>query len=229
MFEHIFEMATLVALVKIVLLDILLGGDNALVIAMATKNLPDNLRKKGVLYGTIGAIAIRVVLVFFAVQLLTLPALKLIGGVLLMWVGVKLLSTGEDEHNMNASDKLWNAVKTILVADLIMSFDNVIAMAGATQGANEAHQLPLILFGLLLSVPIIMYGSGLIGKLIDKFPFIVLLGSMLLGWIGGSMMIHDVLLVEYVKGLPTYSTYISGAIGAGLVGLIGKLIYNKKG
>ena len=137
---------------QIIMIDILLGGDNAVVIAMACRNLPHEQRAKGIFWGTAGAIALRVVLITFAVMLLDLPFLKAAGGLLLLWIGVKLLIPEFDSHEkIEGSSKLLGAIKTIIVADFVMSFDNVIAIAGAAQQAHEAHQTLLIIFGLVVS------------------------------------------------------------------------------
>jgi YjbE family integral membrane protein len=182
-----------VAVGQIILIDILLGGDNAVVIALACRKLPDNLRRQGILWGTAGAIALRVILIFFALTLLAIPFLKIVGAVLLIWIGIKLLLPEDDDAhgNIQGSDKLWAAVKTVIVADLVMSVDNVIAIAGAAQGAGQAHQMPLVIFGLLVSIPIIVWGSQLVIKLMDRFPMIITAGGMLLGWIAGTMAVSD--------------------------------------
>lgn len=163
---------------QIIMIDILLGGDNAVVIAMACRNLPHEQRAKGIFWGTAGAIALRVVLITFAVMLLDLPFLKAAGGLLLLWIGVKLLIPEFDSHEkIEGSSKLLGAIKTIIVADFVMSFDNVIAIAGAAQQAHEAHQTLLIIFGLVVSVPFIVFGSQIILKLLDRFPIIIILAA----------------------------------------------------
>ena len=144
-----------IAVGQIIMIDILLGGDNAVVIALACRKLPPAQRTKGILWGTAGAIVLRVILIFFALQLLAIPFLKLVGAILLVWIGVKLLvPESEDEHaKIEGSDKLWGAVKTVIVADLVMSVDNVIAIAGAAETAGGDHTMPLVIFGLLVSIP----------------------------------------------------------------------------
>ncbi|MBI3101431.1 MAG: TerC family protein [Burkholderiales bacterium] len=221
-----------VAVGQIIMIDILLGGDNAVVIALACRKLPVHQRTKGILWGTAGAIALRVVLIFFALTLLAFPFLKLAGAALLMWIGVKLLAPDpEDEHgNIQASDKLLAAIKTIIVADLVMSIDNVIAIAGAAQGASNHHQMPLVVFGLLVSIPIIVWGSQLVIKLMDRFPVIITLGGMLLGWIAGTMAVSDPALVnpETLPWMPKITPvdealkYGAGVAGALLVLALGK-------
>jgi YjbE family integral membrane protein len=222
-----------VAVGQIVMIDILLGGDNAVVIALACRKLPPAQRTQGILWGTAGAILLRVVLIFFALTLLAIPFLKLAGALLLLWIGIKLLLPDHDEahSHISASDKVWSAVKTVIVADLVMSVDNVIAIAGAAQGAAAGHQMALVIFGLVVSIPIIVWGSQLVIKLMDRFPVIITLGGMLLGWIAGTMAVSDPALVHptdwtWVPKLPQtdITKYVAGIAGALLVLAIGKWI-----
>ena len=203
---------------QIIMIDILLGGDNAVVIALACRQLPAAQRMKGIVWGTAGAIVLRVILIAFALTLLQVPYLKLVGAILLLWIGIKLLIPhAEDEHgHIQASDKLWGAIKTVIVADLVMSIDNVIAIAGAAQGAGEQHQLALVIFGLLVSIPIIVGGSQLVLKLMDRFPHIITVGGMLLGWIAGTMAQTDPALVGVLPQGGSWS-YAFGSAGALLV------------
>ncbi|MDO8419829.1 MAG: TerC family protein [Rubrivivax sp.] len=217
-----------IAVGQIIMIDILLGGDNAVVIALACRKLPPNLRTKGILWGTAGAIVLRVVLIFFALTLLAIPYLKIVGAVLLLWIGVKLLAPDEgDGHgNIEASDRLWTAIKTIVVADLVMSVDNVIAIAGAAESAGGDHKMPLVIFGLLVSIPIIVWGSQLVIKLMDRFPMIITLGGMLLGWIAGTMAVTDPAVIGHVPTLPLDKpgalpeVLASVRYGAGLAGAL---------
>jgi YjbE family integral membrane protein len=211
---------------QIIMIDVLLGGDNAVVIALACRQLPANLRTKGILWGTAGAIVLRVILIAFALALLQVPYLKLVGAALLLWIGVKLLAPqDEEEHaSVKGSDKLWSAVKTVIVADLVMSIDNVIAIAGAANGAGSNHQLPLVIFGLLVSIPIIIWGSQLVLKVMDRFPFIITAGGMLLGWIAGTMAHSDPAVLEWLPQTKAWS-YGLGAAGALGVVVWGKLAY----
>jgi YjbE family integral membrane protein len=220
-----------VAVGQIIMIDILLGGDNAVVIALACRKLPAHQRTKGILWGTAGAIILRVILIFFALTLLAIPFLKLVGAILLVWIGMKLLAPEHDDAhgNISGSDKLWGAVKTVIIADLVMSVDNVIAIAGAAQGAGEGHQMPLVIFGLLVSIPIIVWGSQLVIKLMDKFPMIITLGGMLLGWIAGTMAMSDPALANtaawtWVPKVPQTDVvkYGAGIAGALLVLALGK-------
>jgi YjbE family integral membrane protein len=215
--------AFMVAVGQIILIDILLGGDNAVVIALACRGLPPAQRRMGIIYGTAGAIILRVVLIVFALQLLAIPYLKLVGGLLLVWIGVKLLLPQDDDDghgNIASSDKLWGAVKTVIIADLVMSVDNVLAIAGAAESAGT-HQVPLVIFGLLVSIPIIVAGSQIVLKLMDRFPIIITLGGMLLGWIAGQMIYTDPGLKPYLPDAKTWE-YITAAAGALLVLAIGK-------
>ncbi len=180
-----------VALGQIIIIDILLGGDNAVVIALACRKLPPHQRTKGIIWGTAGAIILRVILIAFAMTLLMVPFLKLVGALLLIWIGVKLLAPDDEAHgDIQGSDKLMAAIKTIIVADLVMSVDNVIAIAGAAQNAGE-HSFLLVVLGLLISIPIIVWGSTLVLKLMSRFPMIITAGGMLLGWIAGGMLVTD--------------------------------------
>ena len=216
-------------LFQIVMIDILLGGDNAVVIALACRKLEARQRVQGILWGTAGAIFLRVVLIFFALTLLGIPFLKLAGALLLLWIGIKLLIPEEDHHgNITASQSVWAAVKTILVADFVMSLDNVIAIAGAAQGTSDTHQMGYVIFVLLLSVPIIIWGSTLVLKLIDKFPLVITLGAALLGWIAGGMMVTDVVVIDRFGAVDTTVKYAAEIGGAILVVLIGKLIASRK-
>lgn len=210
---------------QIIMIDILLGGDNAVVIALACRQLPSHLRLRGILWGTAGAIVLRVMLIAFALTLLQVPYLKLVGAALLLWIGVKLLAPqDEDGHsNIQGSDKLWAAVKTVILADLVMSIDNVIAIAGAATGAGGTHQLPLVIFGLLVSIPIIIWGSQLVLKLMDRFPLIITVGGMLLGWIAGTMAHGDPAVRDWLPQTTAWN-YALGVAGACVVLLMGLLL-----
>ena len=194
------------AVVQIIVIDILLGGDNAVVIALACRNLPDRQRTRGIVFGTLGAIILRVVLIAFAVFLLDIPFLKFLGGLLLLWIGVKLMQPDHDDHQIDASDRLWAAVKTIIVADAVMSLDNVIAIAGAAEAADPRHRLTLVIFGLVVSIPLIVWGSTLVLKLLDRLPAVVLLGAGLLGWIAGGLIIDD----PFIDRWPALNTELVG-------------------
>jgi YjbE family integral membrane protein len=206
------------AVLQIVAIDIVLGGDNAVVIGLACRKLPDQQRKYGILWGMVGAIGLRVILIFFAVTLLTVPFLKIVGAALLLWIGVKLLlPEEEDAHNIQASVTLFAAIKTIIIADAVMSLDNVIAIAGAAGDSKG-----LIIFGLVLSVPIIVLGSQLVIKLMDRFPIVVVGGGALLGWIAGGMVVGDVAVNAWFKNAIPASQWVGPVVGAMLVVAMGK-------
>jgi YjbE family integral membrane protein len=213
-----------VAVGQIIMIDILLGGDNAVVIALACRRLPDHQRTKGILWGTAGAIVLRVVLIFFALTLLAIPFLKVVGALLLVWIGVKLLAPdhGDGHDGIQGSDKLWAAVKTVIVADLVMSVDNVIAIAGAAESAGGDHKMPLVIFGLLVSIPIIVWGSQLVIKLMDRFPSIITVGGMLLGWIAGTMLVTDPAFADpkILMNFPKLVASDAVRYGAGLAGAL---------
>ena len=211
-----------IAVGQIIMIDILLGGDNAVVIALACRKLPPAQRTQGILWGTVGAILLRVVLIFFALTLLSIPYLKLVGAILLVWIGVKLLAPGdEDGHgDVEGSDKLWAAVRTVIVADLVMSVDNVIAIAGAAESAGGDHKMPLVIFGLLVSIPIIVWGSQFVIKLMDRFPIVITIGGMLLGWIAGTMAVGDPAAKGFIPQAGPGEAIASVRYGAGLAGAL---------
>lgn len=174
------------ALISIIMLDILLGGDNAVVIAMVANKLPAGLRRKAILIGTGGAVVIRLVMTLIAVWLLTIPYLQVLGGLILLPIAVKLLLPAEHNEQINASDNLMGAIRTIIIADAAMGVDNVLAIAGASHGS-----FILVACGFLISIPIIVGGSTVIGRIMDRFPVVLYGGAGLLGWTAGSMIMHD--------------------------------------
>ena len=211
-------LASSVAILQIIWIDLLLSGDNAVVIALACRSLPPNLRKWGIILGAGVAILLRIVFAAVIVELLAVPFLKVVGGLLLLWIAVKLAKGEEaEEKNIAASDKLYKAVWTIAIADAVMSLDNVVAIAAASRG-----DIWLFGFGLALSIPLIMVGSQLIMKMIEKFPIIVWAGAGLLGWIAGEMIATDPVIADRF-GIEPHSTaiYIAAAIGAAVVVAIG--------
>ncbi|MBK9661783.1 MAG: TerC family protein [Nitrosomonas sp.] len=208
------------AVVQIILIDIVLGGDNAVVIALACRRLPEHQRKLGIFWGVFGAIALRIVLIFFALSLLAIPYLKIGGAILLIWIGIKLLQPeSEGEHEIDASTTLIGAIKTIIVADAVMSLDNVIAIAGAAK-----DDLSLVIFGLVISVPIIVWGSQLVMKIMDRYPITIAIGAGLLGWIAGDMVVTDVVTKEWVNMQAQYLHWVAPATAAVLVILVGKVM-----
>lgn len=227
-----FQSLNWMVVAQIILIDILLGGDNAIVIALACRHLPEHLRMRGILWGTAGAIGVRIVLIFFAVTLLTLPWVKTIGGLLLLWIGVKLLSEDDDAHGeVEGSEKLWSAIRTIMVADLVMSMDNVIAVASAAEQANADHKIALVAFGIAISIPIVVWGSSLVLKIMDRVPAVITGGAALLGYLGGAMISTDLALRDKLLqwlpmdalSMPEFGVRLSltGTAGALLVVALG--------
>jgi len=210
-----------VAVLQIIAIDIVLGGDNAIVIALACRRLPKDQRNRGIFWGVFGAIALRVVLISFALTLLTIPFLKIIGALLLVWIGIKLLQpeSKNSTHEIDASTTLLGAIKTIIIADIVMSLDNVIAIAGAAKDS-----VGLVIFGLIVSVPIIVWGSKLIMRLMDRFPIIIIVGAGLLGWIAGDMAITDVAISEWVSTNAIFLHWFSPVCGALIIVITGKLL-----
>lgn len=179
---------------EIIIINILLSGDNAVVIALACRNLPKKQRNLGIFYGVIGAVVLRVVLTFFAVKLLQLPYLQVIGAALLVWIGIKLIAEEDgDGDEIEASDRLMSAVKTVIVADLVMSLDNVIGVAGAAKGS-----LALLIFGLVISIPLVVLGAQIIMRIIERFPILVVAGGGLLGYIAGEIAVTDSAIKDWI-------------------------------
>jgi len=220
--------STWIALGMIMFTNIILSGDNAVVIAMASRNLPKELQKKAIFWGSAAAIILRVVLTLTAVTLLTLPYLKIIGAVLLVYIGVQLLAEGDEgEDGIEGSSNIFNAIKTILIADVVMSLDNVIAVVGVANKAPEEARITLILIGLALSIPLIIFGSTILLKIMDKFPFIVVLGAALLGLLAGEMVLTDPSLVSFFQSAPDILHWVLPALGVALVLIIGYALKNK--
>jgi YjbE family integral membrane protein len=217
-----------VAVLQIIAIDILLGGDNAVVIALACRKLPPAQRKLGIFWGVAGAIVLRLGMIFFALQLLAIPYLKIVGALLLFWIGIKLLQPEDDEAHdeISGATTLAGAIKTVIIADAVMSIDNVIAVAGASHG-----NMLLVVFGILVSIPIVVWGSQLVLKLMDRYPIVITAGGGLLGWIGGGMIPSDPALVEhapeFVAAIP-YPSKTVGLLGAILVVTVGLWLARRK-
>ena len=185
----------LLAMLQIIVIDILLAGDNAIVIGMAARNLPAHLQKKAIFWGTAGAIILRLVMAFLFVEALNnIPALRLVGGILLLWIGYKLVVDDDSEHNIEAKDNLRAAIMTIVIADGIMGIDNVIGVVGAASG-----NMTLVAVGMLITVPIIIYGSTLFVKVIERFPIILYVGGGILAWVGAARSVEDKLISHTVE------------------------------
>lgn len=212
-----------IALSQIILINIVLSGDNAVVIALACRALPKQQQKQAILFGSIGAIVLRIVLTFFAVYLLSLPYLKLIGAALLLWIGVGLLKGDDGEEHMEGHSNLAAAIKTIIVADIVMSLDNVIGVAAAAKG-----NVPLLVIGLVISIPLIIFGSTMLLKVMQRFPIIITAGAALLGWVAGEMAITDPAVKSLVAEQHFLHT-VAPIAGAILVVAIGKWLMNRGG
>lgn len=214
---EIFPPEFLSALAAIVVIDLVLAGDNAIVIALAARNVPKHLQKKAIAWGTIGAIVVRSSMTVVVVWLLKIPGLLLAGGLLLVWIAYKLLAQddGESGHEITPVDSFWGAMKTIIVADAVMGLDNVLAVAGAAQGS-----FLLVVLGLLISIPIVIWGSTLILKWVERFPFIIYLGAAVLAWTAAKMMLSEPLIKEWLEGnvviAPAlYALVMGGVLGGG--------------
>lgn len=213
----------IIGLAKIVLVNLVLSGDNAIVIALACRNLQPGTQKKAVFWGSFGAIGLRVVLTFIAVWLLQIPFVQLLGGLLLLWIAIKLLVGDEENDHINGGSSLREAIKTIIVADLVMSLDNVVAVAGAADG-----NILLILIGLAISIPLIIWGSQLLMKLMHKFPIIVTLGAALLGYTAGEMAMGDDIVGKHVEALWAGFDHVLPITLAVVVVVVGKLLAARK-
>lgn len=208
----------LLSLISIILLDIVLGGDNAVVIGMTSRQLPIEMRKKAIYIGTAGAIIIRVLMTFIAAYLLTIPYLQALGGFILLPIAFKLLKPQKDtSHSAAVSASFANAIKTIIIADAAMGIDNVLAIAGASHG-----NLLLVFIGLAISIPIVVWGSQLIARLMDRFTWLVTLGASLLAYTSSSMILHDKMIGSLLQHLP----FISYLLPVCFIGAI--ILYQKK-
>ena len=210
------------ALSQIILINIVLSGDNAVVIALACRSLPAHQQKKAIIFGSVGAIVLRLILTFFAVYLLSLPYLKLVGAALLLWIGVGLLKGDDDDEDIEGNSGLWAAVKTIVIADLVMSLVNGIGVAAAAKG-----NITLLVLGLVISIPLIIFGSTLILKLMTRFPVIITLGAGLLGWVAGEMCLTDPAIKGWFDQQPHLLHYVVPAVGAIAVIAVGKWLASR--
>ena len=208
-----------IGLLKIIWINIILSGDNAVVIALAARSLPPVQQKKAIAFGSGAAVVLRIVLTVVAAKLLELSFLQIIGGCLLLWIGLQLLTSGEeDEGASKGNGSMMTAIRTILIADLVMSLDNVIAVAAAAQG-----NMVLLILGLAISIPLVIFGSTLMIKLMERFPVIITLGAALIGWVGGETIVNDNLLHGYTMAHP-WLHYVAAAAGAVLVVGLGKFM-----
>ena len=212
-----------VALMQIIGVNIVLSGDNAVVIALAARSLPEKQQKAAIIWGSGGAVIMRIILTVVAVEMLKWPYLKLIGAVLLLWIAVKLLvPEDEGEGDINTSDNLMAAIKTILIADLVMSLDNVIGVAAAAKDS-----LLLLILGLGISIPLVVFGSTILLKLMDRFPIIITIGAGLLGWVSGEMAATDPIIKDWVNANMHWLHWVAPAIGAIFVIATGKWLASR--
>ena len=208
------------SVLQIVWIDLLLSGDNAVVIALAGRSLPEHQRRIGILLGAGTAVGLRIVFALVISYLLAVPFLRIIGGVLLFWIAVKLIKgEDEEEHAIGESETLWKAIRTIAIADAVMSLDNVVAIAAASKGHPE-----LFIFGLLLSIPLIVVGASLITNLIKRYPIVIWAGAALLGWIAGEMIVTDPFFAERLADVAGIAHYVAAAVGAVFVVALGYVL-----
>lgn len=200
------------ALLAIIIIDLVLAGDNAIVIGLAARNLPVEQRKKVILWGAFGAIAVRSLLTLVVVWLLEIPGLLLIGGLLLIWIAYKLLVEEKSHGDMKAGESLWAAIKTIIIADTVMGLDNVLAVAGAAHG-----NFTLVILGLLISVPIVIWGSTIILKWVERFPVIIYIGSGVLAWTASKMIVDEPFLKGLFEDNPILKWGLSAVIIIGVI------------
>jgi len=217
-----FDWTFVSALLSIILIDLVLAGDNAVVIALAVRNLPGKQKRWGIILGAGAAVLLRVVCTMFVAQMLMIPLLKFIGGALIAWIAVKLLTQGHEEEEVDQASNLRQAIKLIVIADIVMSLDNMLAVGGASKG-----NMFLLMFGLGLSVPLVVGTSTLLSVLMGKYPIIVVIGSAVLGKVAGEMMTTDALVQKWFT-IPPYVIYIAEATFAIGVVVVGKLIVKRK-
>jgi len=233
--EELATQAFWLGLAKIIGVNIVLSGDNAVVIALAARSLPPRQQKQAIFWGAGAAVVLRIILTIFAAKLLGLPWLKIVGSLLLFWIGIKLLVPEDGDDEIEASDKLLSAIKTILIADLVMSLDNVIAVAAAAGGS-----VILLVLGLAISIPLVIFGATLLIKVMERFPVIITLGAGLIGWVAGEMLVADSALKGWFSGMGVEyrgeHPYVGGwslelvaaALGFALVIALGKWIGSRK-
>lgn len=210
------------AILSVVLIDLVLGGDNAIVIGLAARNLPKQIQKKVIVLGTAGAITIRILATFLVVFLLRIPGLQLIGGLVLVWMAYRLLTDEKNDHDAKASTDFKSAIMTIIVADFAMGLDNILAVAGTAQ-----NNFMVVIFGLLISIPIIVFGSTVVIKLIDRFPLIIYIGSAVIAHTAGKMITHESFMKSVLAPYPTVVEIFSVLLVVGVL-VAGKLTIMQK-
>ncbi len=207
------------SLLTIIMIDLVLAGDNAVVIALASRSLPLEQRNKAIMWGTFGAVIIRILMTLVAVWLLKIPLLQAIGGLLLIYVAIKLLKNEGESENIKSGTSLMQAIQTIIIADVIMGVDNVLAIAGASHG-----NMLLVVLGLAISVPIVVWGSKWITAWMNRFPIIIYIGAGILAYTAGSMMVHDKIIQEHIISMASWLSWVIPLLTIGIVLLSGKLL-----
>ncbi|MFA5913455.1 MAG: TerC family protein [Burkholderiales bacterium] len=215
---------TWTALFKIAVINVVLSGDNAVVIALACRSLPHKQQKQAFIVGTGGIVVLITLLTAFAAMLMSLPYIQLIGSILLVWIGIKLLLPEDGEGNIRDSSNFWEAVRTIIIADMVMSLDNVLGMAGAAKG-----HYGMLFVGLLITMPLILFGSALLMKLMERFPLFITIGAGLLGYVAGDMAVGDLAVKGYVELHAHILDIAAPLVGAMFVIVAGKMLARKKG
>ena len=211
------------ALVKIAVINVVLSGDNAVVIALACRNLPPAQQRKAFIVGTGGIVVLMTALTAFAALLMSLPWIQAIGSLLLLWIGVKLLLPDDDDGNIKEHDHFWGAVRTIIIADIVMSLDNVLGMAGAAKG-----HYGMLFVGLLITMPLIIFGSAMLMKLMERFPVLVTAGAGVLGYVAGDMAVGDIAIKDQIEAHWHYLDTLAPIVGAAFVIVAGKLLARRK-
>ncbi|WP_028776655.1 TerC family protein [Shimazuella kribbensis] len=220
--EEIFTLTFLTQLATIIAIDLVLAGDNAIVIGLASRKLPIEQRKKAILWGTVGAISLRIIATVTIVWLLKIPGLLLVGGLILLWISYNLLADNDNHDDVKAGSSFWSALRTIIIADTIMSLDNVLAVGGAAHGS-----ILLVVIGLIISIPIVIWGSTLFIKLVDKYPIILYIGSAVLAWTAGGMIAEEPIIHQFIKDFP-WIHYAGNIVLIVLVLLAGGIRKQKK-
>jgi YjbE family integral membrane protein len=210
-----------VALFQIIIINVLLSGDNAVIIALACRSLPPKQQRNAFLIGTVAIVVLMTALTSVASILLTIPYVEMVGAVLLVWIGIKLLLPEEENGDVNSSDNFWAAVKTIIIADIVMSLDNVLGMAGAAKG-----HMGLLFVGMVITIPLILFGSAMLMKLMERFPIIVTIGAGLLGYVAGEMAVEDPALKGYLANAH-YLEIALPILGAVIVVGVGKMLASR--
>lgn len=211
------------ALFKIAVINVVLSGDNAVVIALACRSLPHRQRKQAFAVGTGGIVVLMTVLTAFAAMLMSLPYIQLVGSILLVWIGIKLLMPEDEDGNIKESSNFWEAVRTIIIADIVMSLDNVLGMAGAAKG-----HYGMLFVGLLITMPVILFGSAMLMKLMERFPVFITIGAGLLGYVAGDMAVGDVAVKGYVEVHAHILDVAAPLVGALFVVMAGKMLARRK-